>query len=184
MIRKVLKYVIGIIVIIFLLMLTLAFRPDFKNKDNTKDTENKTIEEQVVDTLSVDTKDKNVIGYITIEELGIIKAPIADGTDNKTIGKYVGHFENSSYLEGNVCLCSHNRGSKAAFFEKLKDIKKGMKIEYTTKYETKTYITDEIKEIEETDFSVLEPTKDNRITLITCIANQRAKRLCVIGIGE
>ncbi len=184
MIRKVLKYVIGIMVIIFLLMLTLAFRPDFKNKDNTKDTENKTIEEQVVDTLSVDTKDKNVIGYITIEELGIIKAPIADGTDNKTIGKYVGHFENSSYLEGNVCLCSHNRGSKAAFFEKLKDIKKGMKIEYTTKYETKTYIVNEIKEIEETDLSVLEPTKDNRITLITCIANQRAKRLCVIGTGE
>ncbi|MBS5682504.1 MAG: class D sortase [Clostridia bacterium] len=184
MIRKVLKYVIGIIVIIFLLMLTLAFRPDFKNKDNTKDNENKTIEEQVVDTLSIDKTDKNIIGYITIEELGIIKAPIADGTDNKTIGKYVGHFENSSYLEGNVCLCSHNRGSKAAFFENLKNIKKGMKIEYTTKYETKTYITDEIKEIEETDFSVLEPTKDNRITLITCIANQRAKRLCVIGIGE
>lgn len=184
MIRKVLKYVIGIIVIIFLLMLTLAFRPDFKNKDNTKDNENKTIEEQVLDTLSIDKTDKNIIGYITIEELGIIKAPIADGTDNKTIGKYVGHFENSSYLEGNVCLCSHNRGSKAAFFENLKNIKKGMKIEYTTKYETKTYITDEIKEIEETDFSVLEPTKDNRITLITCIANQRAKRLCVIGIGE
>lgn len=184
MIRKVLKYVIGIIVIIFLLMLTLAFRPDFKNKDNTKDNENKTIEEQVVDTLSIDKTDKNIIGYITIEELGIIKAPIADGTDNKTIGKYVGHFENSSYLEGNVCLCSHNRGSKEAFFENLKNIKKGMKIEYTTKYETKTYITDEIKEIEETDFSVLEPTKDNRITLITCIANQRAKRLCVIGIGE
>ena len=184
MIRKVLKYVIGIIVIIFLLMLTLAFRPDFKNKDNTKDNENKTIEEQVVDTLSIDKTDKNIIGYITIEELGIIKAPIADGTDNKTIGKYVGHFENSSYLEGNVCLCSHNRGSEAAFFENLKNIKKGMKIEYTTKYETKTYITDEIKEIEETDFSVLEPTKDNRITLITCIANQRAKRLCVIGIGE
>ena len=144
MIRKVLKYVIGIIVIIFLLMLTLAFRPDFKNKDNTKDNENKTIEEQVVDTLSIDKTDKNIIGYITIEELGIIKAPIADGTDNKTIGKYVGHFENSSYLEGNVCLCSHNRGSKAAFFENLKNIKKGMKIEYTTKYETKTYITDEV----------------------------------------
>ena len=85
--------------------------------------ENKTIEEQVVDTLSIDKTDKNIIGYITIEELGIIKAPIADGTDNKTIGKYVGHFENSSYLEGNVCLCSHNRGSKAAFFENLKNIK-------------------------------------------------------------
>ena len=52
------------------------------------------------------------------------------------------------------------------------------------KEETKPEVKEGAKEIEETDFSVLEPTKDNRITLITCIANQRAKRLCVIGIGE
>lgn len=178
--KKILKYGLGIIIMSVLLMLALVFRPNLKDGNN----ENKTIEEQIVDTLSIEETDKNVIGYITIEELGIIKAPIADGTDNKTIGKYVGHFENSSYLEGNVCLCSHNRGSKAAFFENLKNIKKGMKIEYTTKYETKNYIANEIKEIEETDLSVLEQTEDNRITLITCIANQRAKRLCVIGIGE
>ena len=182
--KKILKYGLGIIIMSVLLMLALVFRPSLKDGNNETINENKTIEEQIVDTLSIEETDKNVIGYITIEELGIIKAPIADGTDNKTIGKYVGHFENSSYLEGNVCLCSHNRGSKAAFFENLKNIKTGMKIEYTTKYETKTYIANEIKEIEETDFSVLEPTKDNRITLITCIANQRAKRLCVIGIGE
>lgn len=182
--KKILKYGLGIIIMSVLLMLALVFRPSLKSGNNETINENKTIEEQIVDTLSIEETDKNVIGYITIEELGIIKIPIADGTDNKTIGKYVGHFENSSYLEGNVCLCSHNRGSKAAFFENLKNIKNGMKIEYTTKYETKTYIANEIKEIEETDFSVLEPTKDNRITLITCIANQRAKRLCVIGIGE
>lgn len=182
--KKILKYGLGIIIMSVLLMLALVFRPSLKGGNNETINENKTIEEQIVDTLSIEETDKNVIGYITIEELGIIKAPIANGTDNKTIGKYVGHFENSSYLEGNVCLCSHNRGSKAAFFENLKNIKNGMKIEYTTKYETKTYIANEIKEIEETDFSVLEPTRDNRITLITCIANQRTKRLCVIGIGE
>ncbi len=182
--KKIFKYGLGIIIMSVLLMLALVFKPNLKNDNSKTINENKTIEEQIVDTLSIEKTDKNVIGYITIEELGIIKAPIADGTDNKIIGKYVGHFENSSYLEGNVCLCSHNRGSKAAFFENLKNIKNGMKIEYTTKYETKTYIANEIKEIEETDFSVLEPTKDNRITLITCIANQRAKRLCVIGIGE
>ncbi len=185
MLKKILKYSIGIIVIIFLLMLALVFRPDFKNTDNKNNNENKTIEEQTADILAIDNEDdKNIIGYITIEELNIIKAPIADGTDNKTISKYVGHFQNSSYLEGNVCLCSHNRGSKAAFFENLKDIKNGMKIEYTTKYETKTYIVNEIKEIEETDLSVLEATENNQITLITCIANQKSKRLCVIGIGE
>lgn len=179
--KKILKYGLGIIIMSVLLMLALVFKPNLKNEDNKNTNQNQTIEEQIVDTLSIEETDKNVIGYITIEELEIEKAPIADGTDNKTIGKYVGHFENSSYLEGNVCLCSHNRGNKAAFFENLKDIKKGMKIEYTTKYETKTYIVNEIKEIEETNLSVLEPTKDNRITLITCIANQREKRLCVIG---
>lgn len=182
--KKILKYGLGIIIMSVLLMLALVFKPNLNNGKNETTNENKTIEEQIVDTLSIEETDKNVIGYITIEELGIIKAPIADGTDNKTIGKYVGHFENSSYLEGNVCLCSHNRGSKAAFFENLKNIKNGMKIEYTTKYETKSYIVNEIKEIEETDLSILESTKDNRITLVTCIANKRAKRLCVIGIGE
>lgn len=182
--KKILKYGLGIITMSVLLILALVFKPNLNNGNNETMNENKTIEEQIVDTLSLEETDKNIIGYITIEELGIIKAPIADGTDNKTIGKYVGHFENSSYLEGNVCLCSHNRGSKAAFFENLKNIKNGMKIEYTTKYETKNYIVNEIKEIEETDLSILEPTKANRITLITCIANKRAKRLCVIGIGE
>ena len=59
-----------------------------------------------------------------------------------------------------------------------------MKIEYITKYETKIYKINEIKEIEETDFSILEPTKENQITLITCVENQRTKRLCVIGTGE
>lgn len=59
-----------------------------------------------------------------------------------------------------------------------------MRIEYRTKYETKTYLIKEIREIDETDLSILNSTKEDRITLITCIANQKSKRLCVIGIGE
>lgn len=119
--KKILKYSIGTIAIIILLMILLVFRPKINDKQNN----NKTIEEQTAETLVIDNDtDQNIIGYITIKDLGINRAPIADGTDNKTIDKYVGHFENSSYLEGNVCLCSHNRGSKATFFENLKDIKK------------------------------------------------------------
>lgn len=183
MVKKILKYVSIILITIVLLMLALVFRPDKKeNKENKL--ENITVDEQVEEVLSIDENDKNIIGYISINELGIQNAPIADGTDNKTIGKYVGHFKNSSYLDGNVCLCSHNRGSKAAFFQNLKDAKKEMKIEYRTKYETKTYWIKEIKEIDETDLSILNSTKEDRITLITCIANQKSKRLCVIGIGE
>ncbi|MDO5556338.1 MAG: hypothetical protein Q4G09_07030 [Clostridia bacterium] len=59
-----------------------------------------------------------------------------------------------------------------------------MKIKYITKHEEKIYTINEIKEIEETDLSILNSTNDNKITLITCIANQKTKRLCVIGIGE
>lgn len=182
MVKKILKYAIGIIVIVFLLMLALILKPNSNDNKNTD--ENKTIEEQTQDTLAIDESDSNIIGYITIKNLGIEKAPIADGTDSKTIGQYVGHFENTSYLDGNVCLCSHNRGSKAAFFQNLKNAQKDMEIEYITKYETKTYKIVEIKEIEETDLSVLESTEENRITLITCIENQRNLRLCVIGVEE
>ena len=167
-----------------LLILALIFKPSPQNEKDSNTEENRTIEEQVQETLSLDPNDENIIGYITIKDLGIEKAPIADGTDNKTIGKYVGHFEDTSYLEGNVCLCSHNRGSKAAFFENLKDAKEGMEIEYITKYETKKYEISEIKKIEETDLTVLNPTEDNRITLITCVENQRNLRLCVTGVEK
>lgn len=184
MVKKILKYGIGIIVIVILLMLALVFKPGSNDKSNNNVEENKTIEEQVQETLSLNPNDENIIGYITIKDLGIEKAPIADGTDNKTIGKYVGHFEDTSYLEGNVCLCSHNRGSNAAFFENLKNAKNGMEIEYITKYETKKYEISEIKKIEETDLTVLNPTEDNRITLITCVENQRNLRLCVTGVEK
>ena len=134
MVKKILKYGVGIIFIVIVLMLALVFKPNSNDENNKNVEENKTIEEQVQEILSLNPNDKNVIGYITIKDLGIEKVPIADGTDNITIGKYVGHFENTSYLEGNVCLCSHNRGSKAAFFENLKNAKEGMEIEYITKY--------------------------------------------------
>lgn len=156
----------------------------YKNDTSNNVTEEKTIEEQVVEVLALDDNDKNIIGYISIDKIGLEKAPIAEGTDLKTIGKYVGHFENTSYLDGNVCLCSHNRGSNAAFFGELKNLSEGDIITYITKYETKQYEVKEVKQIEETDLSVLEQTEENQITLITCVENQSNLRICVVGIEK
>ena len=39
-----------------------------------------------------------------------------------------------------------------------------------------------IKVINETDWSLLESTDDNRLTLITCVKGQSSKRLCVQAI--
>ena len=180
--RKSLTYLLIIQMIILLFLIGYMLKPKIKNNHLSENiTQNKTIEEKTVEVLSLDETDKNIIGYITIEKIGLVKAPIADGVDLKTIGKYVGHFENTSYLEGNVCLCSHNRGSDAAFFEKLKDIVEDDIIIYYTKNEIKKYKVQEIKIISETDFTVLEPTEENKITLITCVENQRENRLCVVG---
>ena len=46
------------------------------------------------------------------------------------------------------------------------------------------YIVDTKKEILETDWSNLEGTSDNRLTLITCIKNKVNQRLCVQAVQE
>ena len=38
--------------------------------------------------------------------------------------------------------------------------------------------------IEETDWSYLQETEENKITLITCISNQPSKRLCVQAVEK
>lgn len=185
--KKIFKVVIAILVLAILIIgLALANFRQKKNinmisYDDSQIDERQILYEDILDLLSIDTNDGEIIGYITIESIGLEKALIADGSDTETIGKYVGHFKESSYLDGNVCLCSHNRGSKAAYFGKLKNLSEGDIITYITKYETKEYVVTEIKKIEETDISVLNQTEDNRITLITCVQDQRNLRLCVIG---
>lgn len=184
MVKKILKYLVMVTICVILLMLTLSFKPDMEEKKNNDVGQNKTVEEQVTEVMAITEEDKNIIGYISIEKIGLEKAPIADGIENKIINNYVGHFKETAYLDGNVCLCSHNRGSKAAYFGELKNLSNGDEITYITKYETKKYEVQEIKKIEETDFSVLEQTEENKITLITCVENQKNLRLCVIGVEK
>jgi len=173
-----------VIITIILIVLIVGHIASNKVKNNTNLTNEESIEKQLIETISIDNEDENIIGYITISKIGLEKAPIADGIENRVINKYIGHFKETAYLDGNICLCSHNRGSKASYFEKLNEISKGDKIIYETKYTTKTYIVNEIIEIQETDLSVLEPTKNNIITLITCVKNKSNLRLCVIGVEE
>ena len=42
-----------------------------------------------------------------------------------------------------------------------------------------TYEIDTIEIIEDTDWSYLENSAENKLTLITCIANKKEQRLCV-----
>lgn len=113
-----------------------------------------------------------------------LSAPISEGTSKDVMQEFVGHFEDTSKWEGNVGLAAHNRGYPINYFAKLKDLKNGDKIIYKTKFGTRTYSINLIEVIEDTNWSYLESTKDNEITLITCVANKPNKRLCIQAIEK
>lgn len=50
---------------------------------------------------------------------------------------------------------------------------------YKTKFYTRQYKVDNIQVIYETDWSLLQNTEENKITLITCVNNKSEQRLCV-----
>jgi sortase A len=92
------------------------------------------------------------------------------------LAKGVWHFESSSYLEGNVCLAAHNTNK---FWAKLHTLETGDKITYISFLGTKEYQVTNKTQISETDWSLLENTNENTLTLITCVKGQKEKRLCV-----
>ena len=71
------------------------------------------------------------------------------------------------------------QGGKGDYFKNLNKVKEGSEIYYQTDFGVRRYIVKTIAIIDETDWSYLQETEDNRITLITCVKGQKSKRLCV-----
>ena len=101
---------------------------------------------------------------------------IYEGTSLDTLDKGVGHFQNSSYLNGNVCLAAHN---SSKYWAKLYTLENGDKITYISFLGTKEYMVNSITQIYATDWSKLEKTNENILTLITCVKGEPSQRLCV-----
>lgn len=127
------------------------------------------------DDLTIQIDGKNVLGVIKIEKINF-QGLIYEGTTLETLDKGVGHFENSSYLNGNVCLAAHNSNK---FWAKLHTLENGDKITYVSFLGTKEYQVNNITQISETDWSMLENTDKNFLTLITCVKGKPTLRLCV-----
>lgn len=126
----------------------------------------------------------NVIGILEIPKINL-KAPVKEGTTQDILKYAIGHFTNSSNWNGNIALASHNRGNYVAhYFENIKDLQMGDEIIYKTKFGERRYSVTENKQIESTDWSVISKTKDNRITLITCVNNKPKLRICVQAIEK
>ena len=118
--------------------------------------------------------------YIEIPSINL-KAPIEQGTSMEVLNRKVGHFEETNLENGNIGLAAHNRGYEKNYFENLKNVKINDKFFYKHNECEKNYIIDTIEIILNTDWSYLENTEDNKITLITCVENEPKYRRCVQG---
>lgn len=129
-------------------------------------------------TLMPNSKWKIIIPSISLE------AEIAEGTSKQVMNDYVGHFEETSKTIGNVALAAHNRGHPVNYFAKIKNLKEGDKVIYQYEGFQKTYRVTKQRIIKDTDWSVLEDTEENQLTLITCIENEPEYRRCVQATEE
>lgn len=128
--------------------------------------------------------------YYANGSLGTLKIPaigltvkVYEGTGSSTLAKGAGHFKDTSIWVGNVCIAGHNRGIRNDF-GKLHTLEIGDTITWTTKLGTRTYEVTRVFKVKETDTSGTAPTSDNRLTLYTCVRNQRDYRWCVTAVAK
>ena len=117
------------------------------------------------------------LGRMKIPALGL-SVKVYEDESLESLAKGAGHFKSTSCWDGNVGLAGHNRGV-ADHFGQIHTLDYGDRITYTTKLGTRTYEVFYVGKIDETDFSRLDRTSENIITLITCVRNDRDMRWCV-----
>jgi sortase A len=122
-------------------------------------------------------------GYLATLKIPSLKVSVKvyQGTDDKTLAKGAGHFEDTSIWDGNCAIAGHNRGANC-YFGEIHNLNVGDTITLTTKLGTRTYSVTSVNKISETDNSLLAPTAENCVTLFTCVRNQGAYRWAVRAV--
>ncbi len=128
--------------------------------------------------------------YYSGGHLGTLKIPaiglsikVYQGTGSAVLAKGAGHFLDTSIWDGNVCIAGHNRGVRDDFGD-LHTLEPGDTVTWTTKLGTRTYEVVSVQKVLETDTTGTTATSDNRLTLYTCVRDQREYRWCVTAVAK
>ena len=178
--------IISLVIWISLNFILIQFNENQKKEVNTtlvlKTSQVNPIKENVEGNIEIDEAVENQYKInewrIFISKINL-DAPILEGTTQEVLRRGVGHFTSTSKWDGNVVLAAHNRGYKYNFFQEIKRLEIGDIIEYQTEQGKRTYEVCGKEKIKETDLSILENTKENKLTLITCVENMPEYRLCI-----
>ncbi len=122
------------------------------------------------------------LGKLEIPAIGL-SVNIYEGTDSGTLAKGAGHFTDTSIWGGNVCLAAHNRGANN-YFGQIHTLTEGDTITLTTALGTRSFSVTSVEKIGETDNSGTASTSDNRVTLFTCVRDEREYRWCVQAVEQ
>ena len=114
---------------------------------------------------SLRVKSSPALGIFTIEKLNI-RVPIYNGTNEYYLNRGVGRIKGMAKMDedGNLGLSGHRDG----FFRTLKDIQLGDDIEIQTTQGVQSYEVSSITIIPKSDISILEPSTEKMITIVTC----------------
>ena len=122
------------------------------------------------------------LGTLKIPAIGL-SVKVYQGTDSKTLAKGAGHFTETSIWAGNVCVAGHNRGTNC-YFGNIHKLHAGDTITLTTRLGTRSYAVSSVEKVSETDTSGTAATSDNRITLYTCVRDERDFRWKVTALEQ
>ena len=117
----------------------------------------------------------SLLGTLTIRGRSI---KVFEGTTDSNLLRGAGHFTGTGTWDGNACFAGHNRGPNA-WFSNLIRLTPGECITYQTSLGTRTYRVTGTRIVSVNDLSPLTGSAENRLTLITCLANQPNVRLIV-----
>lgn len=112
---------------------------------------------------------EGAIGLIIIPKIDL-KVAIGEGVDDETLKYAVGHFKDTGMPgeKGNFCIAGHRSYTYNEYFNRLDELTIGDTIIIKTRKEEFSYKIYEKKVVEPTEISVLDPTEDATITLVTC----------------
>lgn len=175
---KKVKIICVIIIVLLLAGISIFLINNNKKLVNVDDIKTDDKFENVTYDKAEDVWDDSVLGILIIEKIGL-NATVKEGTTNEVLLNYIGHIEETATYDGNVGLAAHNRGCENSYFARINELEKGDIIKYKTKFFEREYVVDNIQVIYETDWSLLESTQENKLSLITCIAGRKEQRLCV-----
>ena len=105
------------------------------------------------------------LGILTIRSLNI-QVPVYNGTDEFELNRGAGRIKGMARMDeaGNLGISGHRDG----FFRGLKDIQPGDDILIQTPNGVTKYAVSDITIVPKEDASVLAPTTEQKLTLVTC----------------